>query len=86
MATPRRDIKAITAVLENLTAGQKVTAGFRTPRYGDFTITAEAVKGLERGQLTAGSWLLGTSGKPSKHLQSLAVVTDAADASTEEES
>lgn len=85
MAAPRRDIKAITAALEALKAGQRVTAGFRTPRYGDFTVTADAVKGLERGQLTAGSWLLGTSGKPSKHLQSLEIVPDSPAAATETE-
>ncbi|MCC3292931.1 hypothetical protein [Arthrobacter sp. zg-Y1110] len=76
MAAVRRDVKAITAVLENLKAGERVRAGFRSPRYGEFTITAAAVKGIERGQLTAGSWLLGTAGKPSKHIQSLEVIAD----------
>lgn len=71
----RRDVKAITAALADVKAGIRVRAGFRTPRYGDFTVTAEAIAGLERGQLTAGSWLLGTAGKPSKHLQSLEIIT-----------
>ena len=76
----RRDVKALAATLEELKAGTNVRAGFRSPRYGDFIISATVVRGLERTQLTAGSWLLSTAGKPSKHLQSLEIITpDTAD-------
>lgn len=71
----RRDVKALATTLEDLKVGANVRAGFRSPRYGDFIITATVIRGLERTQLTAGSWLLSTAGKPSKHLQTLEILT-----------
>lgn len=79
----RRDVKALAATLEELKIGTNVRAGFRSPRYGDFVITAIVVRGLERTQLSAGSWLLSTAGKPSKHLQTLDVLLPEAEATPE---
>lgn len=74
----RRDVKDLTATLETLAVGDRVRAGLRSPRYGDFTVEATVVKGPERGQLMAASWMISAQGKPAKALQELVITASAA--------
>lgn len=74
----RRDVKELTSTLETLAVGDRVRAWLRAPRYGDFTVEATVVKGPERGQLMAASWLISAQGKPGKALQELVITASAA--------
>ena len=72
----RRDIKALTAGIAGMTAGDRVRAGISHPRYGNFIIEATVVAGGD-SVLTAGSWAISKNGKPSKHLTELIVLASA---------
>ena len=69
--TTKRNLKDVTANLETIKAGDRVSATFRTPRYGEFTIEATVLAGLTFRSLVVGAWILGTAGKPTKNLQSV---------------
>lgn len=69
----RRDIKTLTAVIAETQEGDRIRAGFSTPRYGEFTVEATVVAGPDQ-TLTVGDWPVAKAGKPSKGLQEIVIL------------
>jgi hypothetical protein len=76
----RRDTKALTATIAEINKGDRVSAGFNHPRYGQFTIMGTVLKGgsgLDKGQLSVGGWYLNLNERAAKYLQTLNIVATA---------
>lgn len=76
----RRDTKALTATIAEISKGDRVSAGFNHPRYGQFTIEGTVVKGgagLDRNQLMVGGWYVNLNERAAKYLQDLVIVAPA---------
>ncbi len=79
-AKTRRDTKALQATIAELKKGDRVTAFFKHPRYGEFAVEGTVIQGgagLERNQLTVGGWYLNINDRAAKHLQELVIVATA---------
>jgi hypothetical protein len=76
----RRDTKALTATIAEINKGDRVSAGFNHPRYGQFTVEGTVVKGgagLDRNQLMVGGWYINLNERASKYLHELTIVAPA---------
>lgn len=76
----RRDTKALTATIAEINKGDRVSAGFNHPRYGQFTVMGTVLKGgagLDRNQLSIGGWYLNLNDRAAKYLQTLTIVAPA---------
>lgn len=76
----RRDTKALAAIIAEIKKGDRVTAYFKHPRYGEFAVEGTVLKGgagLDRNQLIVGGWYLNVNERAAKHLQELIVVARA---------
>lgn len=71
----RRDVKALTAGIAELNAGDRVRIGITHPRYGDCSIEATVTAG--ESTLAGGGWNISKGGKPSKHLTELVILASA---------
>ncbi|RKR74336.1 hypothetical protein [Frondihabitans australicus] len=67
----KRNVKALTAFLGEMEAGDAVVATFTTDRYGVFAVRGEVVQSQLLGAFTLGSHPLDSNRKPSKALQLL---------------
>jgi type IV secretory pathway VirB10-like protein len=79
-AKTRRDTKALQSTIAELKKGDRVTAFFKHPRYGEFAVEGTVIQGgagLERNQLTVGGWYLNINDRAAKHLQELVIVATA---------
>lgn len=73
----RRDTKALAATIAELKKGDRVTAFFKHPRYGEFAVEGTVIKGgtgLDRNQLIVGGWFINLNARATKYLQELIVV------------
>lgn len=76
----RRDTKTLTATIAEINKGDRVTAFFNHPRYGQFTVEGTVVKGgagLDRNQLMVGGWYINLNERAAKYLQELTIVATA---------
>lgn len=76
----RRDTKALTATIAEITKGDRVTAFFNHPRYGQFAVEGTVLKGgagLDRNQLSVGGWYINLNERAAKYLQELIIVAPA---------
>lgn len=76
----RRDTKALTATLEEIKKGDRVSATFNHPRYGIFTIEGTVIKcgaGQDRNQLMVAGWHLNLNARAAKHLHVLTILAPA---------
>jgi hypothetical protein len=76
----RRDTKALTATIAEISKGDRVSAGFNHPRYGMFTIEGTVVKGgagLDRNQLMVGGWYINLNERAAKYLHELTIIAPA---------
>lgn len=76
----RRDTKALQATIAELKKGDRVTAFFKHPRYGEFAVEGTVLKGgagLDRNQLMVGGWYINLNERAAKYLQELIVVATA---------
>lgn len=76
----RRDTKALTATIAELTKGDRVRAGFNHPRYGVFSVEGTVTKGgagLDRGQFMVAGWYINLNERAAKHLHELAILAPA---------
>lgn len=76
----RRDTKALAATIAELKKGDRVTAFFKHPRYGEFAVEGTVIKGgtgLDRNQLIVGGWFINLNARATKYLQELIVVAPA---------
>lgn len=71
----RRDVKALTAGIAELNAGDRVRIGVTHPRYGDCAVEATVTAG--ENTLAAGGWNISKGGKPVKHLTELVILASA---------
>lgn len=76
----RRDTKALQATIAELKKGDRVTAFFKHPRYGEFAVEGTVLKGgagLDRNQLMVGGWYINLNERAAKYLQELIIVATA---------
>jgi hypothetical protein len=76
----RRDTKALTATIAEINKGDRVTAFFNHPRYGQFAVEGTVTKGgagLDRNQLMVGGWYINLNERAAKYLQDLVIVAPA---------
>lgn len=76
----RRDTKALTATLEEVKKGDRVSATFDHPRYGIFTVEGTVIKGgsgQDRNQLMVAGWHLNLNARAAKHLYGLTILAPA---------
>lgn len=76
----RRDTKALTATLEEIKKGDRVSATFNHPRYGIFTVEGTVIKGgagQDRNQLMVAGWHLNLNARAAKHLHVLSILAPA---------
>jgi hypothetical protein len=76
----RRDTKALQATIAELKKGDRVTAFFKHPRYGEFAVEGTVLKGgsgLDRNQLMVGGWYINLNERAAKYLQELILVAPA---------
>jgi hypothetical protein len=76
----RRDTKALQATIAELKKGDRVTAFFKHPRYGEFAVEGTVLKGgagLDRNQLMVGGWYINLNERAAKYLQELILVATA---------
>ncbi|QOT19576.1 hypothetical protein [Paenarthrobacter sp. YJN-5] len=76
----RRDTKALTATLEEVKKGDRVSATFDHPRYGIFTVEGTVIKGgagQDRNQLMVAGWHLNLNARAAKHLHRLTILAPA---------
>lgn len=76
----RRDTKALTATIAEINKGDRVTAFFKHPRYGEFAVEGTVLKGgagLDRNQLMVGGWYINLNERAAKYLQELIIVAPA---------
>jgi hypothetical protein len=76
----RRDTKALAATIAEINKGDRVTAFFKHPRYGEFAVEGTVIKGgagQDRNQLMVGGWYLNINERAAKHLQELVIVATA---------
>ncbi|WP_422759197.1 hypothetical protein [Paenarthrobacter sp. C1] len=76
----RRDTKALTATLEEVKKGDRVSAAFDHPRYGIFTVEGTVIKGgagQDRNQLMVAGWHLNLNARAAKHLHGLTILAPA---------
>lgn len=76
----RRDTKALTATIAEVGKGDRVTAFFKHPRYGEFAVEGTVTKGgagLDRNQLMVGGWYINLNARAAKYLQELIIVAPA---------
>lgn len=71
----RRDVKALTAAIAELSAGDRVRIGVNHPRYGECAVEATVVEA--DAAFTAGGWSISKGGKPTKHLTELVILASA---------
>lgn len=79
-AKTRRDTKALQTTIAELTKGDRVTAFFNHPRYGQFAVEGTVLKGgagLDRNQLSVGGWYINLNERAAKYLQELIIVAPA---------
>lgn len=76
----RRDTKALGATIAGIKKGDRVTAFFKHPRYGEFAVEGTVIQGgagQERNQLIVGGWYLNIGERAAKFLQDLVIVATA---------
>lgn len=76
----RRDTKALAATIAEINKGDRVTAFFKHPRYGEFAVEGTVTKGgagLDRNQLMVGGWYINLNERAAKYLQELIIVAPA---------
>lgn len=76
----RRDTKALTATIAEINKGDRVTAFFKHPYYGEFAVEGTVIKGgtgLDRNQLMVGGWYINLNARAAKFLQDLIIVAPA---------
>jgi hypothetical protein len=76
----RRDTKALQATIAEIKKGDRVTASFNHPRYGQFAVEGTVLKGgagLDRNQLMVGGWYINLNERAAKYLHELAIVAPA---------
>lgn len=76
----RRDTKALTATIAEINKGDRVSAGFNHPRYGQFTVEGTVIKGgagLDRNQLIVAGWYINLNERAAKYLQELSILAPA---------
>jgi outer membrane biosynthesis protein TonB len=76
----RRDTKALQATIAEINKGDRVTAFFKHPRYGEFAVEGTVTKGgagLDRSQLMVGGWYINLNERAAKYLQELIIVAPA---------
>lgn len=76
----RRDTKALTATIEEIKKGDRVSATFNHPRYGYFTVEGTVIKGgtgLDRNQLMVGGWYINLNERAAKYLCGLEILAAA---------
>lgn len=76
----RRDTKALQATIAEINKGDRVTAFFKHPRYGEFAVEGTVLKGgagLDRNQLMVGGWYINLNERAAKYLQELIIVAPA---------
>ncbi|MFB9713972.1 hypothetical protein ACFFPI_07360, partial [Arthrobacter methylotrophus] len=76
----RRDTKALAATIAEINKGDRVTAFFKHPRYGEFGVEGTVIKGgagQDRNQLMVGGWYINIGERAAKHLQELVIVATA---------
>jgi hypothetical protein len=76
----RRDTKALQATIAEINKGDRVTAFFKHPRYGEFAVEGTVLKGgagLDRNQLMVGGWYINLNERAAKYLQELIIVATA---------
>lgn len=76
----RRDTKALTAMIEEIKKGDRVSATFSHPRYGMFTVEGTVIKGgagQDRNQLMVAGWHLNLNARAAKHLHGLTILAPA---------
>lgn len=79
-AKTRRDTKALTATIEEIKKGDRVSAVLNHPRYGQFTVEGTVLQGgagQDRDQLLVGGWYLNIGARAAKHLQELTILAPA---------
>jgi len=76
----RRDTKALTATIAEINKGDRVTAFFKHPRYGELAVEGTVLKGgtgLDRNQLIVAGWYINLNERAAKYLQELVIVAPA---------
>ncbi|MBG0738782.1 hypothetical protein IV500_05030 [Paeniglutamicibacter antarcticus] len=76
----RRDTKALAATIAEVKKGDRVTASFKHPRYGDFAVEGTVIKGgagVDNNQLIVGGWYINLNERAGKYLQELIIVAAA---------
>lgn len=76
----RRDTKALAATIAEIKKGDRITAFFKHPRYGEFAVEGTVVKGgagLDRNQLMVGGWYINLNERAAKYVQELIIVAPA---------
>lgn len=76
----RRDTKALAATIAEIKKGDRATAFFKHPRYGEFAVEGTVLKGgagLDRNQLMVGGWYINLNERAAKYLQELIIVAPA---------